>query len=123
MARTNGKKPEAKYKWKGHIQHYFNDEEIANCLLWIEARKPDPLGCIDVMIQKEIGVKFSYSENQDGYFISLQPKAKDSIYYGYTIGLSHVSLERLILIALYVVSELMEHEAIPTPTTATLPDW
>lgn len=123
MARKRGTNERQRYKWIGHIQHYFNDPEKIECMAWIEARKPNALEAIDTISQKRIGIKFVYSENQDGYHISLQPKDAHSIYYGYTIGISHANLERGIHVALYLVSELMEQEAIPLPDKQALPDW
>lgn len=123
MARKNNGSENGKYKWLGHIQHFFNDAEIEACICWIEGRKPDSLGAIDIIAQQGIGIKFVYSSVQDGYHITLQPKDKHSYYYGYTLGLTHTDLERAIHISLYVVSELMEHQNIPLPETSTLPDW
>jgi len=123
MARKKSSAGTEKYKWVGHIMHYFNDEEIVKCVAWIEDRKPVAIEAMSVITQKEIGMKVSYNPNQDGYFISLQPKSKTSFYYGYTIGFSHSDLERLVHIALYVVAELMEHDAIPLPDKSPLPEW
>ncbi len=111
------------YKWLGHIQVYFNDEEIADCLAWVGDRTPQPLDVVDTIVQSETATKISYSHIQDCYYISLQPKSKDSFYRGYTLGFKHVLLTRLLEISLYIHEVLMENGGIELPNSESVPDW
>ncbi len=113
----------APYKWLGHIPVYFNDKDVAECMKWIGDRDINPTTGLDTLVQKETSVKISYSNMNDSYYISLQPKRRDSMYWGYTLGFNHVDLLRLLQIALYVHEVLVETAAIELPNGEGVPDW
>jgi len=111
------------YKWIGHISVYFNDEEIAACLSYCDAREWDFSNVVCVISQQEVAIKFSYDLNNDCYRCVLQPKSPYSYLRGYTLGFNHVELSRLIQIAAYVCEVLMENEAVEIPTKPAVQSW
>lgn len=111
------------YKWIGHIEVHFNDDERRAVVEYCDERTFDFEDAIASITQAKIGVKFSYGESDDAYRITLQPKATDAYLRGYTLGFNHLSLDRLLQIALYVVNVLIEHEGIEIPNSTPINDW
>ncbi len=119
---TNNRPPK-RYKWIAHIPVYFNDDERDAVLSYVKDRTWDVPDVIAVLTQKDVGVKISYDKTNDAYYCTLQPKAVDSAYHGYTVGFSHADIERLFQIASYIVDELLEHEGLELPGDKVRPDW
>ncbi len=111
------------YKWIGHIEVYFNDDEIQEVLAYVEQRQWDFEDVVSGLTQANYGIKFMYSEADNQYRLTMQPKNKDCYLVGYTIGYSHMDLFRLIQIAAYIVNEMIEHESIDLPTKRVVNTW
>ena len=122
MTRRNSNGRVKPYKWIGHMEVYFNEEEATAVLVYWTDRTFVLGEAIVELTQGEMPVKISYDPDRDGYRCSLQPKSKHCSYRGYTIGFSHSSLSRLLQVALYVKNEMIEHNAIAIPTKDTMPD-
>lgn len=111
------------YKWLGHIEVGFNDEERERAIEYCDGRELDFEDVISRITQTKTGIKFSYSESNDTYRATVQPKDKGNTYYGYTIGFAHLDLARLLSIVQYIIVELMENAAIPIPEDREANDW
>lgn len=120
---TRSKNYAPKYKWIGHIAVYFNDDERDAVLDYIGQREWDIEDSICTLSQAGYGVKFTYDESRDSYYLSLQSKDKSCPYYGYTIGTSHMEISRVIQIACYIVTELIPAEALDKPDEKQSPSW
>jgi hypothetical protein len=108
-------KKDNRYKWIGHINVYFNDDELQEVIEFLHGRAFDCEDVIATITQKSCSVKFTYDQWQDSYYCTIQPKLTSHYLYGYTCGISHVDLTRLVGIALYVVDVLLENEGIQLP--------
>ncbi len=117
--RKNGKK----YEWIGHIQVHFNDVEREEVLSYVGQREWDFEECICVLTQKGYGTKFTYDQSRDCYYLTLQTKEKGNHYYGYTLGMTHTELTRIVQIACYVVDVLVEHESLSYPEKDRADNW
>ena len=111
------------YKWIGHIEVYFTDEERDSAIASIEGRAPDFEDILTRLTQQGVGVKFTYSEATDQYRVTLQPKDKHCPYVGYTLGFSHIEMTRLLLIAEYIYEVMVERHEIPIPEKGQVNDW
>lgn len=123
MSRNSKKRRPTAYKWIGHIEVYFNDEEREHIIAYWADRNFDFVDALSTLTQTLTGVKITYNTSGDGYRCSLQPKDQDSTYYGHTVGFSHAELPRLLQIAIYVQTVLMENQAIDKPEKESMPDW
>ena len=121
--RHSRKRTNDKYKWIGHIEVYFNDDEIIRAIEYIAGREADFEDSISRISQQGTGVKFTYSGDQDTYRITLQPKDAHSTYRGYTLGFSHVDLGRLLLIGTYICEVMMANDQIELPESRDTNDW
>lgn len=104
------------YKWLGHIQVYFNDDEAQEVVDYIEARKWD---CEDILVtntQASYPTKLTYNASDDCYQITVQPKSKDCYLYGYTVGFTHLDLLRGLCVMAYIIHELIPAEALDLPS-------
>lgn len=120
QSRTRSKK---EYKWLGHIEVSFNDEGIKECLAYVGERNWDFEDVISVITQQNTALKFSYEQGTSSYRITIQPKEYDCYLRGYTLGYSHTDLARLLQIASYIVTEMIEHQAIELPGKESANDW
>ncbi len=123
---TQGKdkrKRQQKYEWLGHIQVYFSDDERNHVLDYIGERQWDLEDTLCSLTQSQVSCKFTYDNGRDSYYLTLQPKEKNNPYYGYTIGVTHLELVRIVQIAAYVVNELLPNEGLPFPTDQKAIDW
>lgn len=123
MSRKNSSKRSPEYKWLGHIQVHFNDQELIAFLEYASDLPFDLETAVVTITQALVGIKFIYDQANDGYRCVLQPKEKSSKYYGYTLGFNHLELARVVQVAMYINDVLMEHEAIPLPNNEPMPDW
>ncbi len=117
------RKTSKRYEWIGHIQVHFNDDERVEVLAYIDEREWNFEECICILTQKDYGTKFTYDVSRDCYYLTLQTKEGKNPYYGYTIGMTHTELSRIVQIACFVVDVLIEHEALILPETSTADSW
>lgn len=114
------KKP---YKWIGHIEVFFNDDEREHVINYCKEREFDFEDSVSRVAQTRTAIKFSYEVGSDCYRATLQPKDEKSAYYGYTLGFSHVDLSRLLQITTFIVYELMENGGISIPEDRKVNEW
>ena len=112
-----------RYEWIGHIPVNFTDDERDHILAYVGERSWDFEDVISVLTQEGYGIKFTYDESRDCYYLSLQPKDKDNPYYGYTVGFSHTELLRLAQIASFVCNELIKNSGLTIPDKEKADSW
>jgi len=122
-AKPGAKKERWVYKWTGHVEHYFNADQVQEAIEYMDQRTLRIHEVLEILTQKEIQCKFAYSEDTDSFRMVLQPKSRNHPYVGLTIGFSHVNLERLAKLALYVSDCLLDNEALDLPTKRVQNDW
>lgn len=111
------------YKWIGHVEVYFDDDEKQAVEAHFSGVEPHLEDAIAAITQQETAVKFSYDDGKDAYRVTLQPKRGDHPYRGYTLGYSHVDLLRLSQIARYICDVMMDDGSIERPENTKANDW
>lgn len=112
-----------RYKWVGHIQVYFSDEEVIEAQAWLGDTTPIITTIVDSIVSLNTSLKITLDEDRGVYQFTLQPKEKTSAYYGYTLGFGHSDLARGIHISQYILEVLMDNDAIPLPDKQSINTW
>lgn len=108
------------YKWLGHIQVYFNDDEAKEVVRYIEERQWDCEAILVDNTQSAYPTKITYNATDDCYQITVQPKSKDSYLYGYTVGFTHLDLLRGLCVMAFIIHELIPTNALDLPSKPTV---
>ena len=101
-----------KWRFKGFINYEFNPEQIVDALSWFEGRTIIISDVLMDWVDQGWKASVSFDDYKSAYVFSATAKKTGSDLDGWVLQFYHVELDRLLSISSYVLSELLENDAI-----------